>query len=77
MSWAPARAFNLPGGTLKPGSPADVTVFDPRREWVVNPTQLLSKSKNTPFAGWRLAGRAVLTVVGGAVVWEFGETGKR
>ena len=72
MSWAPARAFNLPGGTLKKGAPADVTVFDPKREWVVNPTQLLSKSKNTPFAGWPLVGRATLTIVGGRLVWEIG-----
>jgi dihydroorotase len=70
MSCAPARAFNLPGGSLRVGAPGDVTVFDPNREWVVNPTQLLSKSKNTPFAGWRLTGRAVLTVVGGGVVWQ-------
>jgi dihydroorotase len=73
MSCAPAKAFNLPGGTLRPGSPADVTVFDANREWVVNPTQLLSKSKNTPFAGWRLVGRAVTTVVGGQVVWRVEE----
>jgi dihydroorotase len=70
MSCAPARAFRLPGGTLKAGSPADVTVFDPNREWIVNPTQLLSKSKNTPFSGWRLTGRATTTVVGGKVVWS-------
>ncbi|HEY0809931.1 MAG TPA: amidohydrolase family protein, partial [Longimicrobiales bacterium] len=70
MSCAPARAFNLPGGTLREGAPADITVFDPHREWIVNPTQLLSKSKNTPFAGWRLTGRATLTVVGGRIVWE-------
>ena len=70
MSTAPALAFNLPGGNLNEGGAADVTVFDPGREWIVNPTQLLSKSKNTPFAGWRLTGRAVLTVVGGRVVWS-------
>jgi dihydroorotase len=70
MSCAPARAFNLPGGTLAAGSPADVTVFDPKREWIVNPTQLLSKSRNTPFAGWRLVGRAVVTVVGGRIVYS-------
>ena len=70
MSCAPARAFHLPGGTLKTGAPADVTVFDPKREWIVNPTQLLSKSKNTPFSGWRLTGRAVMTVVGGKVVYS-------
>lgn len=69
MSCAPARAFNLPGGTLREGALADVTVFDPTREWVVNPTQLLSKSKNTPFAGWRLTGRCTMTIVGGKLAW--------
>jgi dihydroorotase len=69
MSTAPARAFNLPGGTLRPGSPADITIFDPKREWVVNPMQLHSKSKNTPFGGWRLVGRATTTIVDGRIVW--------
>ena len=70
MSCAPARAFHLPGGTLQVGSPADVTVFDPQLEWTVEPAKLLSKSKNTPFGGWRLKGKAVLTVVDGQVVWQ-------
>ena len=70
MSCAPARAFSLPGGTLAVGAPADVTVFDPNLEWSVDPATLLSKSKNTPFGGWPLKGRAVATVVGGNVVWE-------
>jgi len=70
MSCAPAAAFNLPGGTLAPGSPADVTVFDPTEQWTVDPAKFCSKSRNTPFAGWRLTGRARLTVVGGRVVWE-------
>ncbi|HLU24991.1 MAG TPA: dihydroorotase [Longimicrobiales bacterium] len=70
MSCAPARAFQLPGGTLAPGSPADVTIFDPDEEWVVDPTTFVSKSRNTPFAGRRLYGRAVVTVVGGRIVWE-------
>ncbi|HEY8484523.1 MAG TPA: dihydroorotase [Longimicrobiales bacterium] len=70
MSCGPARAFNLPGGTLRPGSPADVTVFDPAEEWIVDPNTFLSKSRNTPFAGWKLTGRAVLTIVGGRIVWS-------
>ncbi len=69
MSCAPARAFNLPGGTLGEGASADVTVFDPRLEWTVDPKALRSKSKNTPFAGWKLQGRAVRTVVGGRSVF--------
>jgi dihydroorotase len=70
MSLAPARAFGLPGGTLAGGSPADVTVFHPEAEWVVEPGRFLSKSRNTPFAGWKLRGRPELTIVGGRVVWE-------
>lgn len=70
MSCAPARAFNLPGGTLREGSPADLTVFDPALAWEVDPTTFVSKSRNTPFAGWKLRGRTVLTVVGGKTVYS-------
>jgi dihydroorotase len=70
MSCAPARAFGLPGGTLAEGSPADVTVFDPEAVWTVDPSQFLSKSRNTPFAGWELKGRAVRTIVDGRTVWS-------
>jgi dihydroorotase len=70
MSCAPARAFHLPGGTLKEGSPADVTVFDPAEEWTVDPSQFLSRSQNTPFAGWTLKGRNRITIVGGRVVFR-------
>jgi len=69
MSCAPARAFNLPGGTLAEGSPADVTVFDPKETWVVDPRAFLSKSRNTPFTGWELTGRPKLTVVAGRIVF--------
>ena len=57
-------------GTLKPGSPADVTVFDPEAEWVVEPDDFESKGKNTPLAGCLLKGRVMVTVVQGAVVYE-------
>jgi dihydroorotase len=70
MSLAPARAFSLPGGTIAPGSPGDITVLDLEQEWTVDPATFRSKSRNTPFAGWVLKGRAVATVVGGRVVWE-------
>jgi len=72
MSLAPARVFTLPGGTLKVGSPADVTVFDPNGEWIVDPGTFLSKSRNTPFVGWKLKGKPRYTIVGGEVVWEGG-----
>lgn len=55
-------------GTLKPGSPADVTVFDPQKEWVVRPDDFASKGKNTPLAGSVLKGKVMVTVFGGAVV---------
>ncbi len=73
MSCAPARAFDLPGGTLRTGSPADVVVFDPTAEWTVDPARFRSKSRNTPFAGWTLRGRALLTLVGGRVVFDAGD----
>ncbi|HEX2092115.1 MAG TPA: dihydroorotase [Longimicrobiaceae bacterium] len=70
MSCAPARALSLPGGTLRLGSPADVTVFHPEVEWTVDPSRFLSMSRNTPFRGWRLRGRPVRTIVGGRTVWD-------
>ncbi|HYW08121.1 MAG TPA: dihydroorotase [Longimicrobium sp.] len=70
MSCTPARALSLPGGTLRPGSPADVTVIDTRMEWTVNPAEFLSLSRNTPFAGRALRCAPVRTVVGGITVWE-------
>jgi dihydroorotase len=70
MSLTPARLFRLPGGTLAPGTVADVTVFDPDAEWTVDPTAFLSKSRNTPFKGWSLKGKPRFTVVEGVVVWE-------
>ena len=65
LTIGPARAFSLPGGTLATGSPGDVTIFDPGREWTVDPGAFKSKSRNTPFAGWRLRGAVATTFVGG------------
>ncbi len=70
MSTLPARIFNLPGGTLAPGAPADVVVLDPEAQWEVHPDAFFSKSRNTPFAGRRLTGRADLTIVRGQVVFD-------
>jgi dihydroorotase len=70
MSTMPARIFNLPGGTLAPGSPADITVTDPKVAWVVNPAEFFSKSRNTPFGGRQLTGRAEATIVRGHVVYQ-------
>jgi dihydroorotase len=70
MSVAPAEAFSLPGGTLAPGSPGDVTIIDPEDTWTVDRDLFVSKSRNTPFHGWELKGRAHYTIVGGVVVWR-------
>ncbi|MEG2772371.1 MAG: amidohydrolase family protein, partial [Alistipes sp.] len=69
MSGNPRRIFAL-GGGLHVGAPADFTVLDLAADYVVDPTTFLSKGRSTPFAGWRAQGRAVLTVVGGKVVYK-------
>jgi dihydroorotase len=66
----PAHAFAIAGGTLAVGSPADVTIFNPNREWTVDPQRFKSKSRNTPFAGWRLRGAVAATFVGGREVFR-------
>jgi dihydroorotase len=66
----PARALGLPGGTLRRGSAADLTLVDPNAEWTVDPSRLLSRSKNTPFKGWRLKGQVKLTAVAGRIVYR-------
>jgi dihydroorotase len=66
----PARVFGLPGGTLRVGSPADVTVFDPEARGTVDPKRFRSLSHNTPFAGQKLRGWPVMTIVDGNVVWR-------
>jgi dihydroorotase len=68
MSCAPARVFKLPGGTLRRGMDADVTVFDPSVTWLVEPSRFKTKGRNTPYAGQTLQGRARCTIVGGVVV---------
>jgi dihydroorotase len=65
----PARLLNLKKGTLGVGADADVTVFDPDREWIFERNKTASKSSNSPFFGWKLKGRAVATIVGGKKVW--------
>jgi dihydroorotase len=70
MSTIPARVFNLPGGTLAVGAPADVVVFDPDIAWTVRPEEFYSRSRNTPFAARRLFGRATTTIVRGQVAFQ-------
>jgi dihydroorotase len=66
----PARLFKLPGGSLKPGSPADLTLLDLDARATVNPDRFRSLSRNTPFAGQRLRGWPAATVIGGQVRWR-------
>ncbi|MEK0444876.1 MAG: Dihydroorotase [Verrucomicrobiota bacterium] len=66
----PAQLLGLDRGTLSPGAPGDVTVIDVAKEWVVDREASYSLSRNTPFHGWEIKGRAVRTVVGGRTVWK-------
>lgn len=66
----PAEVFNLPGGTLKVGAPADVTVFDENKSWTLTKENIVSKSKNSPFIGWDLKGKVSHTIVGGEVKYS-------
>jgi dihydroorotase len=71
FSTRPAELLGLPGGTLRPGSAADLVVIDPDVPWVLDPHDLKSKCRNTPFDEARLQGRAVRTIVGGRTVYEY------
>ena len=66
----PAKLLKLDAGTLSVGAPADVTVIDPDLEWTVRVDKFESASRNSPFDGWKLKGRAVRTIVGGKTVWK-------
>jgi dihydroorotase len=65
LSTGPARVLGVPGGTLKPGSPADVTIFHPEEETTIRAAAFRSRSRNTPFDGWKLRGYPVATFVEG------------
>ncbi|MBW2018471.1 MAG: dihydroorotase [Deltaproteobacteria bacterium] len=70
MSTNPARILNLGHRGLKPGNPADLTIIDPEKKFTVDPNTFKSRSRNTPFNGWELKGKAVLTMVGGKIVFD-------
>jgi len=70
MSCAPARVLDLRAGVLEKGGPADVTVFDAKAEWTVDPEEFLSLSHNTPFAGRTVRGRVKATICDGNVVYQ-------
>ncbi len=70
MSVNPARILGVSGGALTPGMPADVTIIDPDKEFVYRREEIVSKSENSPFIDWKLRGRAVMTIVGGRVMFK-------
>jgi dihydroorotase len=70
LTTEPAKAFGLAKGTLAPGADADVTIADLHKSWEVDPARFRSKSRNTPFAGWKVKGRILTTLVGGKIVFE-------
>jgi dihydroorotase len=65
LSVVPGRILGVEGGTLGRGASADLTLIDLETPWHIDPEQFHSKSRNTPFAGWEVRGRAVATIVGG------------
>lgn len=71
LSSKPAELLGLPGGSLRPGAPADVVVIDPDDPWILDRDELKSKCRNTPFDEARMQGRAVRTIVGGRTVYEY------
>ncbi|MGO4562241.1 dihydroorotase [Rhizobiales bacterium 3FA27D7] len=70
LSTAPARLFGLPGGTLKPGAPADLVLVDLNEPWIVSEAGIRSRSKNTCFEGARLQGKVLQTLVAGRTVFS-------
>ena len=71
MSTRPAELLGLPGGTLRAGAPADVIVIDPDIPWVLDPEDLKSKCKNTPFDEAKMTGRVIRTIVAGRTAYEY------
>ncbi len=67
----PAKLLKLDAGTLSVGASADVTLLDPDLEWTVRADEFQSASRNSPFNGWRLKGRAVRTIMSGRTAWKF------
>lgn len=71
MTINPARILRLHKGSLGLGSDADLTIFDPNEEWVIDPTEFRSKGRNTPFAGMKVKGKVKYTIVGGKIIYAY------
>ena len=72
MTVNPARILNLEKGRVSVGSDADLTIFDPNEEWVVDASKFASKGRNTPFNGRTLKGKVKYTIVAGNIVYQDG-----
>lgn len=70
MSYNPAKILGLDKGVVEEGKPADLVVFDPKKQYVIDPSEFYSKGKNTPFAGRKVKGVVMATIVDGKVVYE-------
>ncbi|HEX3727413.1 MAG TPA: dihydroorotase [Pirellulales bacterium] len=77
MTLNPARILGIKKGTLAIGADADITVIDPAARWIVDPAKFRSKSRNTPFAGWKLTARADTVIVGGRVKFQLAPDAQR
>lgn len=67
LTVVPAGLLGIAKGTLRPGADADVTIIDPEIEWTIDPERFLSKSRNTPYGGWKVRGRALTSIVAGEI----------
>jgi dihydroorotase len=72
LTLEPARLLGIDKGTLRPGADADVTIIDPETEWTIDPAAFHSKSRNTPYGGWKVRGRAHTAIVAGEVRYTLG-----
>ncbi|MFQ9892148.1 MAG: amidohydrolase family protein, partial [Emergencia sp.] len=77
MSINPRKRFNFDGGLIEDGQPADLTLLDLDRQWVIDPKDFASMGKATPFAGWTVCGKPVMTIVNGEIIYEETNTESR
>ncbi len=70
LSTGPARVMGITPNGLSVGMEANITILDPKKEWVVDPSQFHSKGRNTPFAGYKLKGKALATIVSGKILYS-------